>query len=58
MTILEALFPIVAIAALAWLVAHKEIVSDSDVKGFEKITFNFLIPCMLFTALRLCLFQK
>jgi malonate transporter len=48
MTILEALFPIVAIAALAWLVAHKEIVSDSDVKGFEKITFNFLIPCMLF----------
>lgn len=48
MYIVETLFPIVLIAALAWFSAQREFVSDSDVRALEKITFNFFIPCMLF----------
>ena len=48
MTILEALFPIVAIASLAWLAARHQFVSDTEVRALEKITFNFFIPIMLF----------
>lgn len=48
MYIIETLFPIVAIASLAWFAAHRHLVSDSEVRALEKITFNFFIPCMLF----------
>src|SRR5210317_580638 len=48
MYIFETLLPIVTIAALAWFAARREFVSDVEVKSLEKITFNFLIPCMLF----------
>lgn len=44
----EALFPIVAIAFLAWLAANRHIVSEDDVRVFEKLTFRFLVPAMLF----------
>jgi malonate transporter len=48
MIIFQALFPIVSIAFLAWLVANRGLVSETEVRGFEKITFTFLIPSMLF----------
>lgn len=48
MYIIETLFPIVAIATLAWLSARRQLVSDGEVRALEKITFNFFIPCMLF----------
>lgn len=48
MFILETLFPIVAIAFLAWLAARRAIVSETEVRALERVTFNFLIPCMLF----------
>lgn len=50
MYILETLFPIVAIAFLAWLAARRQIVADAEIRGLEKVTFNFLVPCMLFTG--------
>jgi len=48
MTILETLFPIIAIAFMAWCVAHWKFLSESETKTFEKIAFNFFVPCMLF----------
>lgn len=48
MFIFEALFPIIAIAFLAWLVANRQIVSEGEVRVFEKLTFRFLVPAMLF----------
>ncbi len=48
MYILETLFPIVAIAFLAWLAARLQIVKDVEVQALEKLTFTWLVPCMLF----------
>ena len=48
MYIVAALFPIVAIAFLAWLCARKNVVSETEVRALEKVTFNVLIPVMLF----------
>ena len=48
MYILEPLFPIVAIAFLAWLAARLQIVKDVEVQALEKLTFTWLVPCMLF----------
>lgn len=48
MYIVETLFPIVAIAFLAWLAAHREIVNDGEIRALEKLTFSFLLPIMLF----------
>ena len=48
MTILETLFPIVAIAFLAWFAAYRKFLSESETRAFEKIAFNFFVPCMLF----------
>jgi malonate transporter len=48
MYIIETLFPIVAIAFLAWLAARHQIVSDPEVQALEKLTFTWLVPCMLF----------
>lgn len=48
MYIAETLFPIVAIAFLAWLAARREIVGDTEIRALEKITFSFLVPCLLF----------
>lgn len=48
MFIVETLFPIVAIAFLAWLAARYEVISEAEVRSFEKVTFTYLLPCMLF----------
>jgi malonate transporter len=48
MFIFEALFPIVFLAFVAWLSARTGIVSDTEIRVLEKVSFNFLIPCMLF----------
>ena len=48
MYIVETLFPIVAIAFLAWLAARLQIVKDVEVQALEKLTFTWLVPCMLF----------
>lgn len=48
MTVIEALFPIVAIAFLAWLAARMRIVGEGEVRALERVSFNVLIPCMLF----------
>ena len=48
MYILETLFPIVAIAFLACVAARRQIVSDPEVQALEKLTFTWLVPCMLF----------
>ena len=48
MYIIEALFPIVAIAFLAWFCAHRNFISETETRALEKFAFNFLIPCMLF----------
>jgi len=48
MFILETLFPIVAIAFCSWLAAHYDVVKESEVRAMEKITFSFILPCMLF----------
>lgn len=48
MFIVETLFPIVAIAFLAWFCARKNVISEDEVRALEKVTFNFLVPAMLF----------
>jgi len=48
MHIIETLFPIVAIAFLAWLAAHKQFLADSEVRVLDRITFTCLVPSMLF----------
>ena len=50
MYIFESIFPIVAISALAYFLARKCFLQEKEILGLEKITFNFLIPCMLFVG--------
>ncbi len=48
MHIIETLFPIVAIAFLAWLAARRQLVTEQEIRAVDKVTFNCLLPCMLF----------
>jgi malonate transporter and related proteins len=48
MPVFQALFPVIAIAALGYLARFREWLSASDADAIERIAFWFLIPCLLF----------
>ncbi|MGV3592073.1 MAG: AEC family transporter [Gammaproteobacteria bacterium] len=48
MSVIEALFPVIAIAALGYLVRVREWISGAEAAAIERIAFWFLIPCLLF----------
>lgn len=48
MSVFQALFPVIAIAALGYLARYREWLSSTEAEGIERIAFWFLIPCLLF----------
>ncbi len=48
MSVFQALFPVIAIAALGYLARYREWLSATEAAGFERVAFWFLIPCLLF----------
>jgi malonate transporter and related proteins len=50
MEVFEAVFPIVAIAALGFLMRRQNILAESDSAGLERFTFTYLMPALLFTG--------
>src|SRR5690606_8415757 len=45
---LEALFPVIAIAAFGYLARRREWLSGEEAAAIERIAFWLLIPCLLF----------
>jgi predicted permease len=50
MHLLSTIFPVIAITVIGYLTRRKQIVSEANGAIFEKIAFNFLIPCLLFNG--------
>jgi malonate transporter len=48
MSVFQALFPVIAIAALGYLARYRAWLSRETADGIERIAFWFLIPCLLF----------
>ncbi len=48
MPVFQALFPVIAIAALGYFARHREWLSAPEAAAIERIAFWFLIPCLLF----------
>ena len=48
MELIEILFPIVAITTAGYFIRLKSYLSDTDGLSLEKVSFNILIPCLLF----------
>lgn len=48
MSVFQALFPVIAIAALGYLARYRNWLSSLEADGIERIAFWFLIPCLLF----------
>jgi len=48
MSVFQALFPVIAIAALGYVARHRAWISREEGDGIERIAFWFLIPCLLF----------
>jgi malonate transporter len=48
MSVFQALFPVIAIAALGYLARYRNWLSATEAEGIERIAFWFLIPCLLF----------
>jgi malonate transporter len=48
MSVFQALFPVIAIAALGYLARYRNWLSGVEAEGIERIAFWFLIPCLLF----------
>lgn len=48
MHIFNAIFPVVAIAALGYAIRYFKVLTATDGETMERIAFNFLIPCLLF----------
>lgn len=48
MFIFEAIFPVVAVAALGYLSRVTQLLSESETGTVERIAFWFLLPCLLF----------
>lgn len=48
MAVFEALFPVIAIAALGYLARFRDWLSTTEAEAIERIAFWFLIPCLLF----------
>lgn len=48
MPVFQALFPVIAIAALGYLARYREWLSAGESDAIERIAFWFLIPCLLF----------
>jgi malonate transporter len=48
MFIFEAIFPVVAVAALGYLSRVTRLLSDADTAVVERLAFWWLLPCMLF----------
>jgi malonate transporter and related proteins len=47
-SVFEALFPVIAIAALGYLARRRDWLSLTEAAAIERIAFWFLIPCLLF----------
>ncbi len=50
MEVFEAIFPIVAIAALGFFMRRRDILAEPDAAGLERFTFSYLMPALLFTG--------
>lgn len=48
MSVFQALFPVIAIAALGYLARYREWLSAAEAAAIERLAFWFLIPCLLF----------
>ena len=48
MSVFQALFPVIAIAALGYLARFRGWLAASEAEAIERIAFWFLIPCLLF----------
>ena len=48
MSVFQALFPVIAIAALGYVARHRGWLSTLEAEAIERIAFWFLIPCLLF----------
>jgi len=48
MAVFLAVFPVIAIAALGWLARQREWLSATEQAAVERLSFWFLIPCLLF----------
>ena len=50
MALLGTIFPVIVIALIGYFVRQRNVISDADSIGIEKVAFNFLIPCLLFNG--------
>jgi malonate transporter len=50
MSISNALFPVIAVAALGYAARYYHWLNELEAAGIERIAFWFLIPCLLFTG--------
>ncbi|MBN4053763.1 AEC family transporter [Haliea sp. AH-315-K21] len=50
MQLISTIFPVVAIAIIGYLVRYKKLLSNANGVTLEKVSFSFLIPCLLFNG--------
>ncbi len=48
MSLVNALFPVICIAALGYLARHRHWLSESEASVLERLSFSVLVPCLLF----------
>jgi len=58
MQLIGTVFPVIAIAILGYLTRRKQFISDANGASLEKISFNFLIPCLLFNGTATTVFPE
>jgi len=48
MNVFAVVFPVIAVAALGWLARHRNWLSVAEQAAVERLSFWFLLPCLLF----------
>ncbi len=48
MIIIETIFPVFAIVILGYVLRRKNILNDAEGQAIEKVSFSYLVPCLLF----------
>lgn len=58
MALLGTILPVILIALIGYFVRQRNLISDTESIGLEKIAFNFLIPCLLFNGTATTVFPE
>ncbi|MDG2090453.1 MAG: AEC family transporter [Gammaproteobacteria bacterium] len=58
MALLGTILPVIVIALIGYFVRQRNVLSETESLGIEKVAFNFLIPCLLFNGTATTIFPE